>query len=118
MIPQNKFVKSRKMRGPNARSALQTVETQRHATAIANTFLEKGDRQMSNAVMRAAEAERLPRWATRQEAMSYARCGSTRMNEWLRSGKLEAKKDGSKIIVNLNSIDDMFEALPSAAAGE
>jgi hypothetical protein len=27
--------------------------------------------------------DRTPRWATRLEAMAYARIGSTKMNEWL-----------------------------------
>ena len=64
----------------------------------------------------ASKAARIPRWATRMETMIYARCGSTRMNEWLRGGKLKARKDGAKIIIDLNDVDDLLESLPSAAA--
>ena len=56
---------------------------------------------------------RTPRWASRTEAMNYARVGSTRMNQWLKGdkangipAKLKARKDGAKVIIDLNDIDD------------
>ena len=52
------------------------------------------------------------RWATRQEAMAYAKCGSTTMNEWLHGRRIYAKKQGNKVIIDLNSIDDYIAALP------
>jgi hypothetical protein len=56
---------------------------------------------------------RLPRWAPRKKAMEYAaNTGSTHFNELMKSGKIKAKKDGVKVIVDLNSIDDFFEGLP------
>jgi len=55
---------------------------------------------------------RYPRWASRQEAMAYGGFGSTRMNELLQGRKLKAKKDGVKVKVDLNSIDDYIDALP------
>jgi hypothetical protein len=60
--------------------------------------------------------ERQRRWATRQEAMTYAKCGSTTMNEWLHSRRIYAKKQGSKVIVDLNSIDDYYASLPDVAS--
>jgi hypothetical protein len=56
------------------------------------------------------------RWATRREAMSYARIGSTKMNELLQEGALLAKKHGRKVIVDLNSIDEFYGALPDVAS--
>jgi hypothetical protein len=52
------------------------------------------------------------RWATRLEAMKYARIGSTKMNELLQGQVVLAKKHGRKVIVDLNSIDDFYGALP------
>jgi hypothetical protein len=56
---------------------------------------------------------RQPRWAPRKAAMAYAAdTGSTHFNELMKSGKIRAKKDGVKVIVDLNSIDDFFDSLP------
>jgi hypothetical protein len=55
------------------------------------------------------------RWATRQEAMTYAKCGSTTMNEWLQGRRIYAKKQGNKVIIDLNSIDDLYDSLPDVA---
>jgi len=55
---------------------------------------------------------RYPRWASRQKAMAYGDFGSTRMNELLQGRKLKAKKDGAKVKIDLNSIDDYIDALP------
>jgi len=77
---------------------------------------------MSKAAPRTA---RLPRWATRMQAMAYAKVGSTRMNEWLKRNKakgklakLKARKDGAKVIIDLNDIDDLVEDLPRVLAAE
>jgi hypothetical protein len=56
--------------------------------------------------------DRPRRWATRQQAMVYAKIGSTKMNELMHSRRILAKKDGKKVIVDLNSIDDFYGALP------
>jgi hypothetical protein len=61
------------------------------------------------------ERDRLPRWATRLEAMAYARVGSTKMNEWLHSRRIFAKKLGNKVIVDLNSVDDLIASAPDVA---
>ena len=59
---------------------------------------------------------RQPRWATRQEAMAYGKIGATKMNELMQGGRIVAKKDGNKVIVDLNSIDDHYDALPQVGA--
>jgi hypothetical protein len=59
--------------------------------------------------------DRQPRWATRQEAMAYARMGATRFNALMQERKIVAKKNGGKVVVNLNSIDDLYASLPDVA---
>jgi hypothetical protein len=65
-----------------------------------------------------AKEDRLPRWATRQEAMAYARVGSSKMNQWLHSRRIFAKKLDNKVIVDLNSIDDLITSAPDVADKE
>jgi hypothetical protein len=78
--------------------------TQRHAA-------ENGISSMST--IENVPPPRLPRWAPRKKAMEYAAdTGSTHFNELMKDGKIRAKKDGVKVIVDLNSIDDYFEGLP------
>ena len=59
---------------------------------------------------------RIPRWATRSEAMTYAKVGATTMNELMHSHRIFAKKLGGKVVVDLNSIDDFYGALPDVGA--
>jgi hypothetical protein len=55
-----------------------------------------------------------PRWATRREAMQYARVGSTKFSELIRDRRITAKRlDAKKLIIDLNSIDALYECLPS-----
>jgi len=56
------------------------------------------------------------RWASRKEAMAYGRIGSTRMNELLQSQAILAKKHGRKVIIDLNSVDLYYLALPNVGA--
>ena len=56
---------------------------------------------------------RLPRWGTRLEAMAHARIGSTLMNEWIQQRRVMAKRCGRKILIDLNSVDDLIHGLPS-----
>jgi hypothetical protein len=58
---------------------------------------------------------RIPRWATRTEAMIYAKIGATTMNELMHSRRIFAKKLGNKVLVDLNSVDDLIAALPDVA---
>lgn len=59
-----------------------------------------------------SKAKRLPRWGTRVEAMAHGKFGSTFMNELMQSKKIVAKRDGTRVKVDLNSIDDYLESLP------
>jgi hypothetical protein len=63
-----------------------------------------------------SKAKLPPNWGTRQEGMARGRWGSTTMNELMHSGKITAKKLGSKVIVDLNSIDAYIESLPDVSA--
>jgi hypothetical protein len=54
-----------------------------------------------------------PRWATRQEAMAYARMGATRFNELMQKKQIVAKKNGGKVVIDLNSVDDLYQSLPN-----
>jgi hypothetical protein len=57
------------------------------------------------------------RWASRKEAIAYAPVGATTMNHLIREGRIHAKKlDGKKVLVDLNSIDALYAALPSVGA--
>jgi hypothetical protein len=57
------------------------------------------------------------RWASRKEAIAYARVGATTMNHLMRKGRIHAKKlDGKKVLVDLNSIEALYAGLPSAGA--
>jgi excisionase family DNA binding protein len=57
------------------------------------------------------------RWAPRKKAMVYAgESGPTHFNQLIKSGKIRAKKDGTKVLVDLDSVDAYIEALPDATA--
>src|SRR5436189_486803 len=49
---------------------------------------------------------RARRWGTRTEAMIYGRLGSTKLNDLMQARKIIAKKNGVKVVVDLDSIDD------------
>jgi hypothetical protein len=58
-----------------------------------------------------------PRWGTRKEAMSHGRIGATTLNHLMRDGRINAKKlDGTKVLVDLRSIDMLYEALPDVGS--
>jgi len=57
-----------------------------------------------------------PRWATRNEAMAYARIGHSTLNSLMRSGQIKARKLGVKVLIDLNSVDELFESLPGLEA--
>ncbi len=57
-----------------------------------------------------------PRWASRIEAMEYARVGQTKFHELMRDRRIVAKKlDGKKVLVDLNSIDALYARMPEVA---
>jgi hypothetical protein len=57
--------------------------------------------------------KRLPRWGTRAEGMAHGKFGPTYMNQLMHEKKIIAKKDGGRVKIDLNSIDDFLEALPN-----
>jgi len=65
--------------------------------------------------MNSLKRDRPPRWASRQEAMVYARLGSTRFNELMQQRRIVAKKNGGKVIVDLNTVDAFYQSLPDVA---
>jgi hypothetical protein len=60
------------------------------------------------------DAARTPhRWASRKEAIAYARVGATTLNHLMRDGRIHAKKlDGTKVLIDLHSIDTLYASLP------
>jgi hypothetical protein len=71
---------------------------------------------MSNPAITDHYLDRPRRWATRQEAMAYARLGATKMNDLMHGRFIFAKKLDGKVLVDLNSIDDFYGALPDVGA--
>jgi hypothetical protein len=67
---------------------------------------------MSNPALNEHHLNRPRRWATRQEAMAYARVGATKMNDLMHDRRIFAKKLDGKVVVDLNSIDEFYGALP------
>ena len=48
--------------------------------------------------------------------MAYMRVGSTKMNELMQSQAILAKKDGGKVIIDLDSLDNYYDGLPDVGA--
>jgi hypothetical protein len=48
--------------------------------------------------------------------MAYARVGATKMHHLMQAGRVLAKKLDGKVVVDLNSIDDLYATLPSVGA--
>lgn len=72
---------------------------------------------MSNTALNEHHLNRPHRWASRKEAITYARVGATTMNQLMRDGRIHAKKlDGKKVLIDLNSIDALYAALPDVGA--
>jgi hypothetical protein len=56
------------------------------------------------------------RWVDRKTAMAYcANAGATKFNELIQQEKIIAVKDGVKVIIDLNSVDEYLESLPPAS---
>jgi excisionase family DNA binding protein len=67
--------------------------------------------------MNATASSQPKRYATRQEAMSYLNIGSTKMNTLLQGQVIAAKKIGRKVLVDLDSVDSYYAALPNVGRG-
>jgi hypothetical protein len=64
------------------------------------------------------QATSQPRWATRKEAIQYSKIGATKFSELIRDRRIVAKRlDARKLIIDLNSIDQLYECLPDGAPG-
>ena len=59
---------------------------------------------------------RQPRWASRREAMEYGKVSATTLNDLMQQGLIVAKKRGTTVIVDLNSVDDFYADLPEVGA--
>jgi hypothetical protein len=58
-----------------------------------------------------------PHWATRREALAYAKVGATKLSELIKHRRIVAKRlDGKKILIDLNSIDRLYDSLPDGAS--
>jgi hypothetical protein len=55
------------------------------------------------------------RRASRQQTMEYSNIGSTKLNEVIKNGSIVSKLLGSKVLIDLDSVDSYLESLPSAA---
>ena len=55
---------------------------------------------------------RIPPMGTAPARDGVWRFWSTKFNELTHAKKILAKKDGAKVIVDLNSIDDYYDSLP------
>ena len=60
--------------------------------------------------------KRTRRWASRREALIYGKFGSTKLNELMQARKILAKKDGTKVKIDLDTIDDYIDSLSDVAA--
>lgn len=58
---------------------------------------------------------RVPRYITVKEACSSLRCGVTKLYELMASGKVKAKKDGGRTLVDVASLNRYQTDLPDAA---
>jgi hypothetical protein len=56
------------------------------------------------------------RWATRLETINYAKIGATKFNNLMQAGRIPAKLDGAKVLIDLNSIDALYGTLPDVGA--
>jgi hypothetical protein len=63
--------------------------------------------------MNTAKAKRPRRWGSRKEAMLEAGIGPTKLNEMMMAGRIIAKRLDGKVLVDLDSIQTLFESLPS-----
>jgi excisionase family DNA binding protein len=47
-----------------------------------------------------------------KEACAYARMGRDTLYKWIRAGRIDAYKDGSRTLIDLNSVDKFHNSLP------
>ena len=59
-----------------------------------------------------ATTPRPPRWAGFAEAQRYAAVGRTKFRRMIDDGQIAAVKAGGKLIIDLSTIDQLYEGLP------
>lgn len=63
--------------------------------------------------MNTAKPKRVRRWGSRKQAMLEANVGPTKLNEMMMAGRIVAKRLDGKVQIDLDSIQDLYEGLPS-----
>ena len=58
----------------------------------------------------------MARWEKRLAAFAYAKCGRTKGDRLIATGKFRAKRSSGEVIVDLDSVDAHYDDLPDAAA--
>src|SRR5215813_13480959 len=56
----------------------------------------------------------MARWEKRLAAFAYARCGRTKGDRLIATGKFRAKRSDGEVIVDLDSVDTHYDNLPDA----
>jgi len=59
------------------------------------------------------KVKRRRRWGSRKQAMDEGSIGSTKLNELMMSGRIIAKRLDGKVMVDLDSIQELYEELPT-----
>ncbi len=59
------------------------------------------------------KVKRPRRWGSRKQAMLEANVGPTKLNELMMSGRIVAKRLDGKTIVDLDSIQELYDSLPT-----
>ena len=57
----------------------------------------------------------MARWEKRLAAFDYAKCGRTKGDRLIATGKFRAKRSDGEVIVDLDSVDAHYDNLPDAA---
>jgi hypothetical protein len=60
------------------------------------------------------EKSRRPRrWGSRKQAMAEANVGPTKLNELMMGGRIVAKRLDGKVVIDLDSIQELYASLPT-----
>jgi len=54
----------------------------------------------------------VPRFVDVKTATRYARVGTTKLYDLIATGKIDARKDGGRTFIDLNSVDAYHRSLP------
>jgi predicted transcriptional regulator len=59
------------------------------------------------------KSKRPRRWGSRKQAMAEANVGPTKLNEMMMSGRIVAKRLDGKVLIDLDSIQELYASLPT-----